>query len=196
LTTTDLLAALTPVAEALEALGAPYYVGGSVASSAHGVPRTSIDADLVADLQPAQVGPFTARLQGRFYVDEDRVRAAVLARRSFNVIHLDTMFKIDVFVTRRRPFDHEAQRRAHSLPLVGAASARSFPVSSPEDTVLAKLEWFRAGGEVSERQWTDILGVLRASGGQVDSSYLRKWAVALGVADLLERAEREATAGS
>lgn len=194
MTATDLLAALGPVAEALEAVGAPYYVGGSVASSAHGVPRTSIDADVVADLQPAQVGPFVVRLQRTFYIDETRVRAAVLARRSFNVIHLDTMFKVDVFVTRRRPFDLEVQRRARAMPLESAALARPFPVSSAEDIVLAKLEWFRAGGEVSERQWTDIVGVLKALGTQADAPYLRKWAAALGIVDLLDRAEREAAA--
>jgi hypothetical protein len=192
LTSSDLLAALLPVAEALEAAGVPYYVGGSVASSAHGVPRTSIDADVIADLQAAHVGPFVARLQGAFYLDEDRVRAAVEARRSFNLIHLDTMFKVDVFVTRRRSYDLEALRRARPISLAGAGVTRPFPVASAEDTVLAKIEWFRAGGETSERQWSDIVGVLKAMGGQADVAYLRKWAAALDVRDVLDRAERDA----
>jgi hypothetical protein len=196
LTASDLLTALLPVAEALEAANVPYYVGGSVASSAHGIPRTSIDADLIADLQAAHVGPFVARLQGGFYLDEDRVRAAVQTRRSFNLIHLATMFKVDVFVARRRPYDLEALRRARPMSLEGAGVIRPFPVASAEDSVLAKIEWFRAGGEASERQWTDIVGVLKTLGGQADVAYLRKWATALDVRDLLDRAERDAAADS
>jgi hypothetical protein len=192
LTSSDLLSALTPV---VEALGVDYYVGGSVASSAHGVPRSSIDADLVAGLEGQHVAPFVARLRTSFYVDEDRVRSAVAARRSFNLIHLDTMFKVDVFVSRRRPFDLEAQRRARALPLEGTPGARPFSLSSAEDTVLAKLEWFRAGGEVSERQWADVVGLLKALGGRLDQAYLGRWAAGLGVGDLLDRAQRDAAPG-
>jgi hypothetical protein len=64
--------------------------------------------------------------------------------------------------------------------------------ASPEDTVLAKLEWYRLGGEVSERQWRDVLGVLRARGSQLDLEYMRKWAGELHVGDLLERGLQEA----
>jgi hypothetical protein len=192
LTASDLLSALTPVVEALEALGVDYYVGGSVASSAHGVPRSSIDADLVAGLEARHVAPFVARLRTYFYLDEGRVRSAVAARRSFNLIHLDTMFKVDVFVSRRRPFDLEAQKRARPALLQGTGGGRSFSLCSAEDTVLAKLEWFRAGGEASERQWADVVGLLRTLGTGLDQAYLRAWAAALGVTDLLERAQRDA----
>jgi hypothetical protein len=190
-TASDLTVALAPVLDILEGLGVRYYVGGSVASSIHGVPRASIDADVVAELLPEHVGPLVAGLQDAYYLDEGRVRSAVDSRRTFNAIHLGTMFKVDVFATRRRPFDLEALRRARPEPLEDAPGARVAPVATAEDIILAKLEWFRAGGEVSERQWSDILGVLRAS--SVDGEYLARWAAALGVADLLERARRDAS---
>jgi hypothetical protein len=193
-TASDLLRALEPVVDALEALGVAHYVGGSLASSAHGIPRTSIDADVVALLGLEHVGPLVERLGDRYYLDEGRIRASVEGRRSFNLIHLETMFKVDVFVSKRRPYDLEAQRRARPQPLEDTTRARPFPVASPEDTVLAKLEWFRAGGEVSDHQWSDVVGVLRAKAGEVDASYLERWAAVLGVEDLLQRARLEASA--
>jgi hypothetical protein len=104
------------------------------------------------------------------------------------------MFKIDLFVSKRRPFDLEALRRARPQPLEDVKEPRLFRVASPEDTVLAKLEWFRAGGETSERQWADIVGVLNARRGEVDVAYLKRWAESLGVGDLLDRSLRETSA--
>lgn len=187
----DLLLALGPVLEVLRALGVRHYVGGSIASSAHGVPRASIDADLVAELGPRHAAPLAAALRGSYYVSEERVRDAVSRRGSFNVIHLETMVKVDVFVSRDRPFDRRAFDRARAAD-PGAGS--EIPVSSAEDTILAKLEWFRRGGEVSERQWGDVLGVLRVAVG-LDETYLRRGAAELGVADLLARALAEAEPG-
>lgn len=187
----DVLSALTPLLESLDALGVRFYIGGSLASSVHGVPRASIDADVVADLEAAHVTPLVARLQDGYYLDEGRVRAAVEARRSFNAIHLASMFKIDVFAAKRRPYDREAMGRARPETLDETSCARPFPVASAEDTILAKLEWFRLGQEVSERQWSDVVGVLRTSASRLDPAYLRKWAAAIGVLDLLERAEAE-----
>jgi hypothetical protein len=190
LTDPDLFAALRPVVAALEALGIRYFVGGSVASSAHGLARASLDVDVVADLDRAHIEPFLESVQDAYYVDADRVRAAVEARRSFNLIHLETMFKVDIFVSKRRPYDREALARARAEPLdERTVDVRTF-VASPEDTVLAKLEWFRAGGEVSDRQWADVIGVLKTIR-ERDEPYLRRWAAELGVADLLERALAE-----
>lgn len=192
MTAADIVAALQPIVEALEALGVPHMVGGSLASSVHGVPRTSIDGDLVADLEPQHVAPLLQRLAGKYYVDEGRVRAAIEARGSFNMIHLQTMFKIDMFVPKQRPFDRQALQRASPDKLADAPEARRFLVASAEDTVLAKLEWFRRGGEVSERQWTDVVGVLKTSPG-LDREYLQRWSIELGVSDLLEKAVEEAS---
>jgi hypothetical protein len=193
-TASEILAALEPVVQALEALGVRYYVGGSLASSVHGVPRASIDADVVADLQPAHISAFVARLQDAYYVDLGRVQAAVASRRSFNVIHLQTMFKVDVFAAKTRPYDREAMRRAQPESLEDGPEARRFVVASAEDTVLAKLEWFRAGGEVSERQWADVVGVMKTAWGRLDEVYLRQWAAAVGVDDLFDRAWKESAA--
>jgi hypothetical protein len=187
-----LLAALGPVLDALEALGVRHYVGGSLASSAHGVPRASIDADLLADLQPGDVTRFVTALEDRYYVSQDRVRDAVDRRASFNLIHLTTMLKIDIFVAKDRDFDRRALDRARAEPLE-AEGGRTVPLASAEDIVLAKLEWYRKGGEVSERQWSDVLGVLRTGGEQLDLRYLRELATDLAVSDLVERALAEAT---
>jgi len=188
----ELLAALGPVVDAFEALEVRYYVGGSVASSAHGAARASLDVDLVADLGLEHVHPLIGRLAAEYYVDEGRARAAVESRRSFNLIHLGTMLKVDVFVSKGRPFDRAALDRARPQALEEGPEPRRFSVASAEDTILAKLEWFRAGGEVSERQWSDVVGVLRTVGTVADQPYLRQWAVALGVADLMEQALAEA----
>jgi hypothetical protein len=187
----DLLAALRPVLEALSGLGVRHFVGGSIASSAHGVARASVDGDVVAELGPAHVAPFVAALRDTYYVPEERIRDAVARRASFNVIHLDTLLKVDVFVSRDRPFDRRAFERSRPASIGGEGGA-TLPVSSAEDVVLAKLEWYRRGGEASERQWTDVLGVLQATGSALDRPYLRGGAVELGVSDLLGRALDEA----
>jgi hypothetical protein len=191
MTESDLVAALAPVAEALQALGVRYYIGGSLASSAHGIARASLDVDVVAELELGHVDAFAASLAGAYYTPVDQMRAAVDERRSFNLIHLMTMFKVDVFISKGRPFDRQAADRARPQPISEASNAPLLPVASPEDTVLAKLEWFRLGGETSERQWWDVIGVLKVAP-NADVEYLRRWAQSLGVADLLERAIAQA----
>lgn len=187
----DLLAALEPVIDALEALGVRYYVTGSIASSAHGVARASVDADVVAELRPEHEVPLVAALSEAYYVPEARIREAVARRASFNVIHLETMLKVDVFIARGRPFDDRALERSRPEPL-DVDGARRARLATAEDTVLAKLEWYRRGGEVSERQWSDVLGILRVAGSALDQVYLRRGAAELGVEDLLDRARSEA----
>jgi len=182
----DILAATTPVVEALEQLEVPYHIGGSVASSLNGIPRLTIDVDLVTNLKLEHVRPLVRLLEGEYYIDEDAVRDAVKRRSSFNVIHLESILKIDVFVAKSRVFDQEEFRRVQLKMLEG--SDRPFYVASPEGTILNKLEWYRMGGEVSDRQWNDILGVLKVQGANLDMAYLQRWAVALKVSDLLERA--------
>lgn len=187
----DLTAAVRPLAEALETLGVQYYIGGSVASSAHGIARASLDADIVVELMPEHVDKIVVRLASDYYVPVDRLRWAVTHRASCNFIHLATMFKIDLFVSKGRAFDRQAVARARVQALDEGENARQFPVASAEDTVLAKLEWFRRSGESSERQWWDVLGVLKVTA-EVDRQYLRTWAEPLGVADLVERALKQA----
>lgn len=187
----EALAATLPVIKTLMRLGVRYYVGGSLASSAHGVPRSTLDADLVADLAPSQVSSFVAELGPDYYLHEPAVRDAVLHKASFNAIHLATSFKIDVFVLKDRSYDRRAIERRRQLPLDPEDPVAVF-VASAEDTILAKLEWYRLGDESSERQWNDLVGVMKTQYDALDRAYLEHWASELHVADLLARAWREA----
>jgi hypothetical protein len=184
----DLLQALTPVARALESLGIRYFIGGSLASSARGIARASVDVDLVADVRPEHARDLVSRLRPAYYVSEEAIQDAVTNRSSFNVVHLDTMLKVDVFVTRGRPYDAEAFTRAREEAFDDANEGARFPIATAEDVVLAKLEWFRLGGERSERQWSDVLGVLRINSDSIDRAYLERQARVLGVFDVLVRA--------
>jgi hypothetical protein len=175
------------VVDALEALGVPYAIGGSFASALHGVMRATMDADLVADLRPGQVVPFDLALGEAFYADVETMRDATRQHRSFNLIHLDTMFKVDIFVARPREFDR-AQLDRRQLHLLSENPERRAYVATAEDIVLSKLEWYRLGGEMSSRQWRDALGVLKVQGERLDLEYMRRMAAGLGVADLLSRA--------
>jgi len=186
----DVIEALTPVVEVLEDLGVPYHIGGSVASSIYGLPRLTIDADLVADLRPGQVRSIVIRLKAEYYVDEDSIRDAIRHRGSFNLIHYGTSLKIDIFIPKSRLFDQEELHRVQSKVLEGRD--KPFVVASPEGTVLNKLEWYKMGGGVSDRQWKDIQGVFKVQGTTLDMNYLKRWAAVLDVSDLLERALSEA----
>jgi hypothetical protein len=192
---TDLGAALRPVVEALEHAGARYRIGGSVASSALGVPRSTLDVDLVTDLEARAIAGFVAALQDDYYIDEDAVRDAVRRRGSFNLIHLSTMLKVDVFIAKSAPFDRVSFDRHVDRALTDEPGARIYSFRSAEDVVLRKLEWYRLGGETSERQWNDTIGVLRVQAAAIDRDYLEHWARELGVHDLLERAIADAHAG-
>ncbi len=170
-----------------EQLSVPYLIGGSLASTLYGMIRTTQDSDIVAEMRPEHLQPFVTALQDEFYVDDEMIAEAIQRNASFNIIHRETMFKVDVFIPRPRPFLQSqlarAQRQTFSFE-----SEVSAKFASPEDTILSKLEWYRMGGEVSERQWRDILGVLKTRAGELDLAYLKKWAADLKVTDLLERA--------
>ena len=188
----DVIAALTPVVDVLEQQGVRYHVGGSLASSAYGRPRATADVDLVAELGLDQVGAFVEKLRSAYYVEPDAVVEAIGARRSFNLVHLETMIKVDVFISESRPFARQEMDRAAPQALEAAPDARMFFVKSPEDLVLRKLAWFRAGREVSQQQWSDVVGVLKVQAGRLDRKYIAEWAAELEVADLWERALAEA----
>jgi hypothetical protein len=179
------------VIDALDALGVPYLIGGSLASAVHGVLRATLDTDLVADLRLEHAEPLARALGGTFYVDAESIREAVLHQRSFNVIHLETMFKVDVFVVKKRPF-HHSQMERRTAQVIATDPDRTAYVATAEDTILAKLEWYRMGGDVSEQQWRDVLGVMKVQADRLDLAYLRQWAAQLNISDLLERAIKEA----
>lgn len=188
---TELLAAVARVVTAFDALGVEYLVGGSVASSVFGEPRQTVDADLVARLLGRHAEPLVARLTADFYADLPAINAAIQAQGCFNLIHLETMTKVDVFVRWRDPFG-QSQFVRRQKKSVGEAAPLELYFATAEDTVLAKLEWYRKGGGVSDRQWRDLLGVLKIQAAALDKAYLVHWARELGVADLLQRASNEA----
>lgn len=185
------LAITLEVVQALEALGIPYLLGGSLAVSFYGIPRATRDADLLADLEGRQVHALASTLRDRFYLDEERMLDAIRRRSSFNLIHLGSGLKVDIFVPGDEAFARSEMLRRRSVALSREGAASSLQVSSPEDLVIQKLRWFRLGGEVSERQWSDLLGVLKVQRGKLDSDYLARWSAQLGVEDLLTRAINE-----
>lgn len=184
---TEQIAVVMQVIDALDGLGIRYAIGGSFASAVYGVMRATMDADLVVDLALPDVGPLARALIGDFYADVESMREAVQQQSSFNLIHLGTMFKVDVFVAKTRAFDR-SQLARRQLVLLSEEPERQAYVASAEDTVLAKLEWYRMGGEVSERQWRDVLGVLLVQGERLDLDYLKQMATHIRVLDLLKLA--------
>jgi hypothetical protein len=172
------------VVAVLEEMGVSYHVGGSFASSIHGVARQTRDLDLVAELSLSHAAAFAARLQADFYLDDESMRRAIENRSHFNLIHHATGFKVDVFVSGDNAFERSEMARAAPYSL-GDAAAHPVRVKSAEDTLLRKLLWYRRGGEISDRQWTDVLGIVRTQAERLDLPYLQYWSAILGVADLL-----------
>ena len=181
-------AAILPVVAAYDQLRIPYYIAGSVASSAYSLPRTTYDVDMVADMRPHHVAPFVAALAGEYYVDRDAVLDAIAQQASFNMTHQATGINIDVFVPHDRPFDRIQFTRAQAHLLPGADQPVN--LASPEDVLLNKLIWYELGNRVSGQQWRDAQGIIRVQAGALDLAYLRHWAGALGLAELLEAALR------
>ena len=188
---TELLAAVARVVAVFERLGIDYFVGGSVASSVFGEPRQTLDADLIAKLLARNVQALLEGLGSDFYGDSGSMLQAIERQSCFNLIHLATMTKVDVFVSWRSPFA-QSQFSRRRRKVIGESSPVELFFASPEDTIIAKLDWYRLGGGISDRQWRDLLGVLKIQGTRLDRSYLEHWAAELGLEDLLRRAMTDA----
>lgn len=174
------------VVRVLRELAVEYHVGGSYASAVHGIPRQTHDVDLVVDLRPGLHRDFARALEGSFHIDEEAVCRAVRERSSFNIIHFATGIKVDLFVKGSSSFDESEFARSIRVQLGDAAGTEMF-VKSAEDTILRKLQWFRLGGEVSDRQWQDVSGIVGVQGDGLDTEYLREWADRLEIRDLLDK---------
>lgn len=175
----------------LEKLNVSYYIGGSIASSVYGIARATMDIDLVSELKQDHVKLLIQNLKQDYFIDEDMINDAIKNKSSFNLIHLGTMIKIDVFISGESRFYKKSfERRRRDSLSVEPGSIQVY-LCSAEDTILSKLEWYKSSGCVSERQWQDILGVIKVQGELLDKNYLFQWAKELGVADLLEKALSE-----
>lgn len=179
------------VARRLDRLGIPYVIGGSLASALVGEPRSTADVDVAVEMSAAMIEPLVEDVSGDFYVPHAAVAAAVAARSSFNLVDRRSALKVDVFVLGDDLLDRRQLERRRSVPLP-VDPPLSVWVTSTEDVVLRKLRWFDDGGQVSDRQWRDILGVLRTQAGRLDDDYLERTARQAGLADLLERARGDA----
>ncbi|MCK6508913.1 hypothetical protein L6R29_02955 [Myxococcota bacterium] len=179
------------LAEAFDRLGVEYLVGGSLASSMHGIPRSTQDVDFVAALELRHIPALVKLLQSAFYIDADLIKEAIQRTSSFNVIHLATMFKADIFIMPQTPEAIEEMKRRQRV-LLDETTSTALYLASPEDTILHKLRWFRMGGGVSERQWHDILGVLQVQASHLDLAYLRQAATQRNLLPLLEKSLTDA----
>jgi hypothetical protein len=184
----EVLQLICRVTQVFERLGISYYIGGSVASGQYGLPRSTRDVDFIADLREKQVAAFVAALEEDFYVDGNAVLRAVRGLSSFNLIHFETVYKVDIFIVSDDEWARAKLARRQAKRLAAGPDAPEAFVSSAEDTVLQKLRWFQKGGGVSERQWDDVLGVLKVQAQALDYAYMQRWATDLGVAELLQQA--------
>lgn len=182
----DVLAVALDVATRLETAGVPYVIGGSLASSVHGEPRATLDVDLVADLRADSLSTVVGALAQDYYVDADAAQEAVRLGASFNLVHLGAGVKVDIFVAGSDAFDHERLRSRLAVAVPPPLSGTLW-LDTAEHTLLRKLEWYRRGGEVSERQWRDVAAIVALQEGTLDRTVLVRWATILGVADLLAR---------
>ena len=182
---------LIEVVNVFATLDIPYVIVGSLASSARGMRRATVDADILARI-PLKIIPelVDALSSLDYYIDEVAVRRAVESGKVFNAIHIDSSFKIDVYSAHDDFSRLEIDRK---LPeKIRADSDTSVYIATAEDTVVAKLVWFRKGGELSDRQWFDVLGILKVQGDNLDYEYIRSWCERLDVKDLFEKALSEA----
>lgn len=151
----------------------------------------TLGIDIVADLRPHRIAPLARRLGPDFYFDTEHALEAIQRRSGFNLLHFASAIKVDLFLPQPIPFEQSAFAREHRIALDEPAPPQSIAFSTAEDILLHKQRWYELGGRVSERQWGDVLGVLRVQT-HLDRAYLRHWAEELGLRGLLEEAQREA----
>jgi len=181
------LATLQDFTDILDGLGIAYAIGGSLASSTYGAVRFTEDADVTVEPFDERAEELFQSLKADYYISKEAMYQALRRRSSFNVIHLESAFKIDVFIRGDSAYDKQVMSRRKATRLSDSLD-KQFLVVSPEDIILLKLQWYQAGGRSSQRQWDDVLGVLKIRAGTLDFAYMKKWASLLQVNDLLEEA--------
>jgi len=177
------------VVRVLDELGVPYVLGGSLASSLVGEPRATADVDLAIRIDAVRIHALVRALEDEFYVSEEAAQEAVRRRASFKLVHLESVQKVDFFVLGDDFLD---RRQLERRERVRVRDDVELWIGSVTDQVLRKLRWYRAGGETSDRQWRDVVGMLRVQRDRLDLAGLRAEADELGLGELYERALREA----
>lgn len=175
----------------LDGLSIPYAIGGSFASSAWGQPRQTRDLDVAVVVNLLQVKRLAEEVRGEFLLSEKDMEEAAIGTaefRSFQLLHMDDVFKIDVFALDASPYTQEVLRRRRRFSL-GTDYEAQFV--SPEDIVITKLRWYLLANRISDRQWNDIVHVLETQGHAFDYSYAEKWSAHFGVLDDLQKAKAQ-----
>ncbi|HET7711446.1 MAG TPA: nucleotidyl transferase AbiEii/AbiGii toxin family protein [Thermoanaerobaculia bacterium] len=187
----DPIALAARIGAILDELGIRYVVGGSVAASVYGEPRSTLDLDLMIEADESRIAQLIAKLRPEFYVDADAALEALRRRSTFNAIHFETSMKIDFFIPEDEPFPATQLDRRRTIAFPGGAQVAFY---APEDLIVRKLLWYQRGAEQSERQWRDVVGILTISWERIDFDYLRRAANERSIADLLTRAIGESSA--
>jgi hypothetical protein len=182
----DPIALALTMAAIFENLNIDYYIGGSVASSLWGENRATLDLDLVADLKTEQIPAFLQAIQTEFYVSEMAIQEAIIHQSSFNLIHFQTNEKIDIFVHANNPLAQIEMQRRQQITV--DAEGKQIYLATAEDIILQKLIWYELSNRIGDRQWRDILGVLKVQAQQLDFAYLQQWAEHQNLLDLLNEA--------
>ena len=174
------------LAQVLEALNIPYLIGGSLASSLYGIPRATQDVDIVAAIKSQHIPLLVSKLKADFYIDADMIQEAIQTQNSFNILHLATMFKVDIFILQQDQASQQEMTRRQAYQISDNPLDILF-LASAEDVICHKLYWYQLGDAVSERQWRDILGIIQVQRGNLDLAYLNQMAQARGVSSLLKK---------
>ena len=180
------------IARAFEDLKIPYFIGGSLASSLYGIPRATQDVDIIADIKKENVSSLVAKLKNGFYIDTDMILEGIDRKSSFNIIHLETMFKVDVFILNQDDLSKEEIRRRDKYQISDDPLDNIF-LASVEDVIIHKLHWYKLGEYVSDRQWNDVIGILQVQSGKLDLDYLIKRAEQRGISELFKKALQESS---
>lgn len=184
------LITLKDFTDILERLEIEYVIGGSIASSLYGKVRFTEDADVTVEPFAGKADEFFRLVRSDFYINWDAMQQALRQKSSFNVVHLKSAFKIDVFIQNDTEFEKQLLSRRKFMKL-SEGFKKAFSVVSAEDIVLLKLRWYQQGDCTSERQWDDLVAVMEVQAKKLDLEYMKKWAATLGINELLEKAVSE-----
>jgi len=185
------LAILRDFTDILEQLDIAYAIGGSMASSIYGNIRFTQGTDVTVEPFESRAQQLFEMLRQEYYISKEGVFQALKNQSCFNIIHLTSAYKIDVFIRKNNAFEKQLIKRRRQLKL-SEQEQKLFSVVSPEDIILLKLQWYQQGGCSSELQWNDVLGVLTIQKDRLDFEYLSTWADKLSIRQLLESARRDA----